>query len=70
MTFLYRAAGSPAVDGAADPFTDVSADSPFLTAILWAVKNGVTTGTTATTFAPSATCTRGQIVTFLYRTAN
>ena len=70
VTFLYRAAGSPAVDGAADPFTDVSADSPFLTAILWAVKNGVTTGTTATTFAPSATCTRGQIVTFLYRTAN
>ena len=69
VTFLYRAAGSPAVDGAANPFTDVSAGSPFLTAILWAAKNGVTTGVTATTFAPSATCTRGQIVTFLYRTA-
>ena len=70
VTFLYRAAGSPAVDGAANPFTDVSAGSPFLPAILWAVKNGVTTGTTATTFAPGATCTRGQIVTFLYRSAD
>ena len=70
VTFLYRAAGSPAVDGAPDPFTDVSADSPFLNAILWAAQEGITTGTTATTFAPGSTCTRGQIVTFLWRSAD
>ncbi len=70
VTFLYRAAGSPAVDGAADPFTDVSADSPFLNAILWAAQEGITTGTTESTFSPGSTCTRGQIVTFLYRSAD
>ena len=49
------------------PFTDVSADSPYADAILWAAKNGVTQGKTATTFGPSDPCTRGQIVTFLFR---
>ena len=70
VTFLYRAAGSPAVDGAANPFTDVSADSPFLNAILWAAQEGITTGTTENTSSPGSTCTRGQIVTFLYRSAD
>ena len=51
------------------PFTDVSADSPYADAILWAAKNGVTQGKTATTFGPSDPCTRGQIVTFLWRAA-
>ena len=51
------------------PFTDVSADSPYADAILWAAKNGVTQGKTATTFGPSDSCTRGQIVTVLWRAA-
>jgi hypothetical protein len=63
----YRAAGSPGVNGVAKPFTDVDTGSPYLTAILWAVQEGITTGTSATTFAPDATCTRGQIATFLWR---
>ena len=53
-----------------NPFTDVAEDSPYQNAILWAVKNGITTGTTATTFAPNAPCTRGQAVTFLWRSAD
>lgn len=66
VTFLYRLQKSPAVT-AANPFTDVTADSVYANAILWAVENKVTDGMSATTFAPNATCTRGQIVTFLYR---
>ncbi|MCC8157149.1 MAG: leucine-rich repeat protein [Oscillospiraceae bacterium] len=62
VEYLYRLADSPAVTAAAD-FTDVSAAD----AVAWAVEQGVTTGTSATTFSPSDTCTRGQIVTFLYR---
>ena len=68
VTFLYRAAGSPEV--AADvvnPFTDVSKDSVYYNAIMWAVEKGITKGTTETTFDPNAVCTRGQIVTFLFR---
>ena len=64
-TFLWRLAGSPAVQGD-NPFTDVG-ESYYTQAVLWAVENDITTGTTATTFSPDATCTRGQIVTFLYR---
>ena len=48
-------------------FTDVKADAYYANAVLWAVENGVTTGASATTFDPAGDCTRGQIVTFLYR---
>ena len=65
-TFLYRAAGEPAVKNAVNPFTDVSG-GPFYQAILWAVENGVTGGFTDGTFRPNNTCTRGQVVTFMYR---
>lgn len=68
VTFLYRAAGSPEVKAdTVNPFTDVSKDSVYYNAILWAVEKGITKGTTATTFDPNAVCTRGQIVTFLFR---
>ena len=53
-----------------NPFTDVAETSPYYEGILWAVENGVTNGTTETTFSPDSTCTRGQIATFLYRAAN
>ncbi len=66
VTFLWRANGSPKADGA-NPFTDVSADAYYYDAVLWAVKEGITSGTTAATFSPDATVTRGQTVTFLYR---
>ena len=65
-TFLYRAAGEPAVKSMANPFPDVSA-GPFYKAILWAVENGVTGGFADGTFRPNNTCTRGQVVTFMYR---
>ena len=67
-TFLWRQAGSPAVRGD-NPFTDVG-ESYYTQAVLWAVENDITTGTTAATFSPDANCTRGQIVTFLYRSAH
>ena len=67
VTFLWRAAGEPEPSTTVNPFTDVSADAYNYKAILWAYENGITGGTTATTFAPNATCTRAQIVTFLYR---
>ena len=66
VTFLWRAQKSPAAT-AANPFTDVAADAYYTNAVLWAVKEGVTAGTTATTFSPAADCTRAQIVTFIYR---
>ena len=66
VTFLWRAQKSPAA-AAANPFTDVAADAYYTNAVLWAVKEGVTAGTTATTFSPAADCTRAQIVTFIYR---
>ena len=69
LTFLWRAAGSPKAESAENPFADVSADSPYYEAILWGVEKGITKGTTATTFAPDATITRGQAATFLYRYA-
>ena len=67
VTFLWRADGSPKPQSTRNPFTDVKAGSYYYDAVLWAVENGITSGTTATTFSPNATCTRGQIVTFLYR---
>ncbi|MCD8145508.1 MAG: S-layer homology domain-containing protein [Oscillospiraceae bacterium] len=67
VTFLYRAAGSPAVEGVENPFTDVSETEYYYNAVLWAYSKGITTGTTETTFSPNETCERCQIVTFLYR---
>ena len=66
VTFLWRANGSPRAAGA-NPFTDVQAGSYYYDAVLWAVEEGITSGTSATTFAPNATVTRGQTVTFLHR---
>ena len=67
VTFLWRATGSPAAKSAVMPFTDVKAGSYYETAVLWAVENGITKGTSDTMFSPDATCTRAQIVTFLWR---
>ena len=66
VTFQWRMAGADKAEGA-NAFTDVAQDAYYHDAVLWAAKNGITAGTTATTFAPDAGCTRGQIVTFLYR---
>lgn len=66
MTFLYKAAGSPSVSGS-NPFRDVAYGDYFYRPVLWAVRNDITSGTSATAFSPSASCTRGQIVTFLYK---
>ena len=67
VAFLYRAAGSPKVENVKNPFTDVNKNSEFYDAIMWAVSEGITVGTTVTTFSPDEVCTRAQIVTFLYR---
>ena len=67
VTFLWRAAGSPAAKSAVMPFTDVKAGSYYYDAVLWAVENGITKGTSDTMFSPDATCSRAQIVTFLWR---
>ena len=67
VTFLWRAFGSPEPKTAACPFTDVTEDSFCYKAVLWAVENGITTGTSETEFSPNAPCTRAQAVTFLYR---
>ena len=66
VTFLWRAAGSPEPKTAVS-FADVPAGSYYAKAVAWAIENGITNGMTATEFAPDATCTRGQSVTFLYR---
>ena len=69
VTFLWRAAGSPEPKSMAG-FTDVSASAYYAKAVAWAVENGVTNGTTATTFDPDAVCTRAQAVAFLARALN
>ena len=66
VTFLWRSQKSPASDSV-NPFTDVAADAYYNTAVLWAAENGITGGTSATTFSPNNDCTRAQIVTFLFR---
>ena len=66
VTFLWRAAGSPEPVGTS-AFTDVPASAYYAKAVAWAVENGITTGTSETTFSPDAPCTRGQSMTFLYR---
>ena len=67
VTFLWRAAGSPRPVSTVNPFTDVHYGDYFYQAVLWAVENGITMGTSATTFSPDATVTRAQVVTFLWR---
>ena len=69
VTFLWRAAGEPAAKASACPFTDVDKDAYYYEALLWAVENGITTGTSDTKFSPNADCTRGQMAVFLYRSA-
>ena len=68
VTFLWRAHGSPKATGA-NPFTDVSTSDYYYDAVLWAVANGVTNGTSATTFSPDMAVTRAQAVTFQWRAA-
>ena len=67
VTFLWRAAGQPEPTEGTNPFTDVKEGTYYYKAVLWAVEKGITNGTSETTFEPDETCTRGQIVTFLWR---
>ena len=69
VTFLHRYAGTPAAASGSNPFSDVAQDY-YYDAVLWAVDQQITTGTTETTFAPGDSCNRAQIVTFLYRYMN
>ena len=67
VTFLHRYENTPAPSSYSNPFTDVINGEYYYNAVLWAVGKGITNGLDATTFGPNQTCTRGQIVTFLYR---
>ncbi len=67
VTFMWRAQGKPAISSTENPFDDVPEEKYYHDAVLWAVESGITNGSSATKFAPNSTCTRGQIVTFLYR---
>ncbi len=67
VTFLWRAAGCPEPKTTVNPFTDVIEGKYYYKAVLWAVENGITLGTTETTFSPNDPCTRGHVVTFLFR---
>lgn len=67
VTFIWRYAGSPEPTAGDNPFTDVKNGAYYYKAVLWAVEDKVTAGTSATTFSPNQQCTRAQIVTFLYR---
>lgn len=67
VTFLWRAAGSPEPETRAMPFADIPVGSYYYDAVLWAVENGITKGTSDTTFSPNMTCSRAQIVAFLWR---
>ncbi len=66
-TFLWRSKGSPAPKTTNNPFTDVAPDSPFYKAILWATENKIIEPKSATTYEPTAACTRGEVLTYLYR---
>ena len=70
VTFLWRTTGQPEAKSSKCNFTDVKSDSYYYKAVLWAVENGITGGTSAITFSPEDSCTRGQVVTFLYRFIN
>ena len=65
VTYLWKLAGKPKAAKAS--FTDVASNAPYAQAVAWAVEQGITNGTSTTTFSPNDTCTRGQIVTFLWR---
>jgi hypothetical protein len=67
VTFLWRAAGAPDPSDDGDPFSDVDPEAYYYKAVLWAVEKGITNGTSAGAFSPDSTCTRAQIVTFLFR---
>lgn len=67
VTFLWRAAGSPKAVSSVNPFADIQPGVYYYDAVLWAVEQGITAGTSAATFSPEQACTRAQIVTFLYR---
>ena len=67
ITFLWRAKGSPEPESSDNPFTDVKPKKYYAKAVLWAVENGITNGTSATTFNPNGPCTRAEVVTFLWR---
>lgn len=67
VTYLWKLAGSPVVKG--DTFSDVPASADYAGAVLWAIDQGITAGTGSGTFSPGKTCTRGQIITFIYRSA-
>ena len=67
VTFLWRAQGCPEPKRTYNPFTDVKATDYFYKPVLWAVEQGITTGTSATTFAPNDVCNGSHIITFLYR---
>lgn len=69
VTFLYRSAGKPTVSGN-NPFKDVSSNAYYFSAVRWAVAEGITAGTSASTFAPDQPCTRAEIATFLYRASD
>ena len=69
-TFLWRSMDEPAPNSQKHNFKDIKKGEYYYDAVLWAVEHGVTNGTSATTFAPNSPCTRGQIVTFLYRALN
>ena len=69
VTFLWRAAGSPEPKSQNNPFPDVASGSFYEKPVLWAVENGITNGTSATTFGPNEPCNRAQVVTFLWRAA-
>ena len=66
MTFLWKACGSPKPNSTETPFEDVNADKYYCKPVLWAVENGITSGMGNGNFGVGKTCTRGQIVTFLY----
>lgn len=69
VTFLWRAAGAPEPKNSVNPFSDLDPSAYYYKAVLWAIENGITGGTGADTFSPTATVTRGQTVTFLHRAA-
>lgn len=70
VTFLWRAKGQPEPTSTHNPFADVNSNDYYYKAVLWAVENGVTSGTSDTAFSPSDTCTSAQVVTFLWRSNN
>ena len=70
VTFFWRNAGQPEPSGWTNPFSDVQEDSYYYKAMLWAVENGVTNGTSATTFSPNQPCSYAHVVTFLWRLEN